>query len=350
MSDSPQRPTLATIAQSLGISPSTVSRALSSQPSVSGTISATTIERVRRAVDDLGYVPNRSGAMLRTGRSRALGILVPHTSEWVVGTVYEGIDAAAAEHGYITFVANTFDDESIQASRLNTLSQWGVDAILYADSRRDAEDLEQINGVPCWPIIRRGIHDHHFRVDDQAGGRLVARHLISSGYLNAAVIAGPRHASTFHDRVVGFLDEYRKLGGHADPDRVIHTDLSIESGKREAARILDHIQPAAIFAVHDPLALATYVAATEREIRIGTELGVVGYNDIDMASQLPVPITSVNWGCRALGAAIAENAIARLECREETAEVPMPTLIPRQSTEREPLFSKSIETGRCEDR
>lgn len=349
MSGSPRRPTLATIAQSLGISPSTVSRALSSQPSVSGTISATTIDRVRRAVDDLGYIPNRSGATLRTGRSHALGILVSHTSEWVVGTVYEGIDAAAAAHGYVTFVANTFDDETIQASRLGTLSQWGVDAILYADSLRDAEDLEQVNGVPCWPIIRRGIRDHHFRVDDQAGGRLVARHLVSRGYLDAAVFAGPRHASTFHDRVSGFLDEYAKLGGHVDPVRVIHTDLSIESGKREAARLLDDIQPAAIFAVHDPLALAIYVAATEREIRIGAELGVVGYNDIDIASQLPAPITSVNWGCRALGVAIAENAIARLECREETAEVPRPVLIPRQSTERGRLLSRSTETGRCED-
>ena len=125
MSESPQRPTLATIAQSLGISASTVSRALSSQPSVSGTISATTVDRVRRAVDELGYVPNRSGAMLRTGRSHALGILVPHTSEWVVGTVHEGIDTAAAANGYVTFVANTFDDEKIQASRLSTLSQVG---------------------------------------------------------------------------------------------------------------------------------------------------------------------------------------------------------------------------------
>lgn len=349
MPDSLRRPTLATIAQSLGLSTSTVSRALSSQPSVSGTISTRTVERVRQAVDDLGYVPNRSGAALRTGRSHALGILVPHTSEWVVGTVYEGIDEAAAAHGYVTFVANTFDDETIQASRLSTLSQWGVDAILYADSRFDAEDLEQVNGVPCWPIIRRGIRDHRFRVDDEAGGRLVARHLVSRGYLDAAVIAGPRHASTFHDRVIGFLDEYQRLGGYSDPKRVIHTDLSIESGKREAARILDQIGPAAIFAVHDPLALATYVTATERGIQIGTELGVVGYNDIDIAAQLPIPITSVNWGCRALGTAIAENAIARLEHREELAEAPRPELIPRQSTERSPLSSGSAETGHCAD-
>lgn len=347
MSDSPRRPTLATIAQRLGVNPSTVSRALSPKSSVSGTVSATMIERVRRAVDDLGYVPNRFGATLRTGRSHALGILVPHTSEWVVGKVYEGIDSAAAELGYVTFVANTFDDEEVRETRLGTLSQWGVDAILYADSRLDADDLERVNGVPCWPIIRRGVRDHRFRVDDEAGGRLVARHLIDSGYRDAAVITGPPYASTFRDRVGGFLDEYAKLGGRADPERVIHTDLSVESGKREAARLLDHMQPAAIFAVHDPLALGAYVAAAERRIRIGAELGVVGYNDIDMASQLPVPITSVNWECHALGAAIAENAIARLEGREEPAEVPRPVLIQRQSTERGGPFPMAIDTRRC---
>lgn len=329
---SSSRPTLVTIAEHLGVHYSTVSRALSPDPAVRRTVSDATVERVERAASELGYVSNRIGASLRTGRSHALGVLVPRTSEWVVGTVYEGIDATASELGYVTFVANTFDDEGTRRARIRRLSQWGVDAILYSDSRLDAEDLDPVGGVPCWPIIRRGREDHSFRVDDAAGGRLVAGHLIDSGYRDAAVICGPKDMSTFRDRATGFVDEYVRLGGRVGADRIIDSDLTIESGRREAGRLFDTDRPSAIFALHDPLALGVYVAAAERGLRIGTDVGVVGYNDVEMSAQLPVPMTSVNWKCRDLGVTIARNAIARLESRPETAEPPSPVLVPRAST------------------
>lgn len=329
---SSSRPTLVTIAEHLGVHYSTVSRALSPDPAVRRTVSDATVERVERAASELGYVSNRIGASLRTGRSHALGVLVPHTSEWVVGTVYEGIDATASELGYVTFVANTFDDEGTRQARIRRLSQWGVDAILYSDSRVDAEDLDPVGGVPCWPIIRRGREDHSFRVDDAAGGRLVAGHLIESGYRDAAVICGPKDMSTFRDRATGFVDEYVRLGGQVGADRIIDSDLSIESGRREAGRLFDTDRPSAIFALHDPLALGVYVAAAERGLRIGTDVGVVGYNDVEMSAQLPVPMTSVNWKCRDLGVTIAHNAVARIEGRTETAKPPTPVLVPRAST------------------
>lgn len=332
MTDTPRRPTLATIARHLGVHSSTVSRALSPDPAVRRTVSPATVERVELAVRELGYVPNQIGASLRTGRSHALGVLVPHASEWVVGTVYEGIDATASDLGYVTFVANTFDDEAVRESRIRRLSQWGVDAILYADSRFDAKDQESVNGVPCWPIIRRGHRDHPLRVDDEEGGRLVARHLIEQGFRDAALICGPREVSTFRDRAVGFLDEYAGLGGAVDPRHIVHSDLTVESGRREAGRLFDVARPSAVFALHDPLALGVYMAASERNLRIGSDIGVAGYNDIEMSSQLPIPMTSVNWNCLALGVAIAHNAIARVEGRPETATPPIPVLVPRAST------------------
>ena len=336
MSRSSSRPTPVTIAKHLGVHYSTVSRALSPDPAVRRTVSDATIDRVERAASELGYVSNQIGASLRTGRSRALGVLVPHTSEWVVGTVYEGIDAAASELGYATFVANTFNDEDTREARIRKLSQWGVDAILYSDSRLGAKDLDAVGGVPCWPIIRRGREDHSFRVDDAAGGRLVARHLIRNGYRDAAIICGPRDMSTFRDRAAGFVEEYVRLGGRVGADRIVDSELTIESGRREAGRLFDTDRPAAIFALHDPLALGVHVAATERGLRIGTDVGVVGYNDVEMSAQLPVPMTSVNWKCRDLGVTIARNAIARLEGCPETAKPPAPVLIPRASTMREP--------------
>ena len=323
---------LAKLAQRLGVHPATVSRALSQDPQVRATVSAATAERVQQEAKDLGYTPSRAAASLRTGRSRTLGVLVPHTSEFIMGSIYEGLDAAAAELGYVTAVANTFDDEGMRATRVRHMRQWGVDAILYADSRLGIDELVGADGVPCIPIVRYGAERHRYHPDDVEGGRLVARHLIDRGYRDAAVITGPGHASTTHERATGFLEEYRRLGGVVDPSSVVSTTFEVASGRRAAATILDAERPSAIVTGHDMLALGVYGAAMERGITIGPELGVVGYNDLELSVQLTVPLTSVRWDFQQLGRAIAIETIAQLEGRVEHVEIPQPELVVRRST------------------
>jgi LacI family transcriptional regulator len=327
------RPTLAHLANRVGVHSSTVSRALSNDPQIRATVSEDTVGRVRRAAEQLGYIPNRVGSMLRTGRSRSIAVLVPHASEYVVGSVYEGLDAAAAELGYATFVANTFGDEQIRRERIDRLIEWGVDAILYADARVESEDLGQVDGVSCWPIIRRGQIDHRFHLDDVLGGRLVARHLISSGYRSAAVIAGPSEASTFIDRVNGFLAEFVELGGYVDSRLIVASGLDIASGRKEFLRMLPNFPSgAAVFAAHDPLALGVYSAARSVGLHIGRDLGIVGFNDLEFSAQLPVSLTSVRWDFQALGRAVAFDVISAINGGSLESEMPSPKLIARQST------------------
>lgn len=327
-----KRTTLATLARRLGVHPSTISRALSDDPHVRATVSAATAGRVRQVAQELQYTPSRIGATLRTGRSRTLGVLVPHTSEFVVGSVYEGLDAAAAELGYVTVVANTFDDMATRDSRMTHMREWGVEAILYADSRLGTDELPQFADIPCIPIVRYGATRHRFHADDEEGGRLVARHLIQRGYPDAAVITGPSHASTTHERMTGFLDEYRHLGGTVDPNLVLPSTFEMRSGRQAASTILDQARPSAIVTGHDMLALGVYSVALSKGITIGPQLGVVGYNDLELSVQLTVPLTSVHWNFQALGRAIASETIARLEDRVEHVDIPPPELVARGST------------------
>lgn len=328
------RPTLADVAKAVGVHTSTASRALSADPAVRSTVSTAVAEAVARAASELGYAPNRLGASLRTGKSNTLGVLLPHTSDWVVGAVYEGLDAGAAAFGYSTFLANTFDDPDVRRERMSALAQFGVDAVLYADIAADAEDLPNIGSIPCLPFLRRGLSDHGRRIDDELGGRLIARHLIEQGYTDAAVVAGPLMASTFAARVGGFRDEFSALGGEVLDAEVAAADASVESGKAAAAELFASARPSAVFAVHDPLALGVYLAAAERRMRIGPEIGIVGYNDVEMSAQLPVPLTTVRWDPWRFGHVVARNVIAELEGRTPGAVPPEPVLIPRASTQR----------------
>ncbi|WP_161958400.1 LacI family DNA-binding transcriptional regulator [Ornithinimicrobium cavernae] len=325
-------PTLATLARRLGVHVSTVSRALSNDPGVRGTVSPATVARIRAVATEIGYVPNRFGASLRTGRSRALGVLVPHTSEFVVGAIYEGLDTAAAELGYATFVANTFDDPRVRSVRMAHLRQWGVEAILYADARLGEDELPTVGRIPCVPIVRYGAARHRLHADDREGGRQVARHLLERGYRDAAVITGPRYASTSHERAVGFLEEYRSLGGHVDPGLVVDSTFEVSGGRRATMTILERGLPSAIVTGHDLLALGVYGVAREHDIDIGSQLGIVGYNDLELSAQLPVPLTSVRWDFHALGRAIAIETIASLEGRQVQIDIPTPHLVARAST------------------
>lgn len=327
------RPTLTSLARELNLHPSTVSRALSTDPAVRGSISHETVTQVSAVARLRGYVSNRTAATLRTGKSRSLAVLVPYTSEWVVGAVYEGIDSAATANGYSTYLANTFDDPDTRRDRVLQFAHWGVDAILYADSRADEEDLDAVMGIPCWPIIREGRSPHGSTVDDELGGALVAQHLVENGYMTAAAIAGPPLASTFAHRVAGFVREYRRLGGTIDDRDVVPSGLQPDDGTEAARRIVTGGPPAAIFAAHDILALGTYRAAGEAGLAIGGDIGLVGYNDADFASTLSVPLTSVRWDFRELGAMIATNIVHALEGTHPPAMSRLePQLVARESS------------------
>src|SRR5438128_1873751 len=108
--------TLAAVASRAGVHLSTVSRALT--PGSPG-VGASTAERIRTIAAEMGYRPDPAAAALRTRRSSLFGVLVPRLTDFVLARIYEGLDAAAAEAGYNTFVANTTDDPELRRIRLD---------------------------------------------------------------------------------------------------------------------------------------------------------------------------------------------------------------------------------------
>lgn len=145
MNTSRRPATLADVATAAGVHPSTASRALGA-----GTgISPRTVERVRAVAGDLGYRPDPAASSLRTRRSGLIGVLVPRLTDIVLATIYEGLDAAAAEAGYQTFVANTSDDPEVRRRRLRALLDRRVDGLVLGDARLDDDLLPEIAARDC---------------------------------------------------------------------------------------------------------------------------------------------------------------------------------------------------------
>lgn len=328
--------TLRMLADRLGLHVSTVSRVLHAQPDEGArAASGTTVERIRKLADELGYQPNPHATSLRTRRSNLVGVLVPRLSDIVLATIYEGIEEAAAEHGLSTFVTNTRDVPEVQRARTEMVLGRRVDGLIFGDAYIDAEFLSGIaaRGVPFVLVSRRAGNHPSVTCDDYLGGKLAAEHLLSLGHRQVAVIAGEPYASTGIDRTAGFAETYAAAGVPIPASRVVHTPFDAPGGRLGAEKLLaQEPLPSAIFAVNDFAAIGAIGAARDHGLQIGTDLAVVGFNDTPLAAELPIPLTSIRSPMHDMGYRGLSLLVRRIQGEEVESERLAPALMVRAST------------------
>ncbi|MET3919315.1 substrate-binding domain-containing protein [Arthrobacter sp. UYEF20] len=290
--------TLKDLANELGIHPSTVSRILHSGSDVArGAASVATAQRVRDLARKRGYSPDPQATGLRTRRSNLLGVIVPRLSDLVLATMYEGIEEAAAELGYSTFVMNSRDDPDEQRRKTETMLARRVDGLIIGDAHLDSGLLRELSArrVPFVLMNRRVPGYPSATCDDVLGGRLVADHLWGNGHRNVAVIAGEPYASTAVDRTAGFVDRWLALGGSISQNAVVWSRFDTAGGREAAETILTDCnpRPTALFAVNDFAAIGAMGSLRSHGLTVGHDVAVVGFNDTSLASELPIPLSSV---------------------------------------------------------
>nr|WP_281370084.1 LacI family DNA-binding transcriptional regulator [Naumannella cuiyingiana] len=325
-----------TVAAAVGVDVSTVSRVLNSAPEHRERwASPATVKRILDRAAALGYRRNPHAASLRTSRSQHVGVLVPRLQDFVLATIFEGIDAAAFEHGYAAFVTNSLDDPGQRESRVRKFLDRRVDGIIFADARADDPLLEKLaaEGVSFVLTSRTSGNFVGAFADDRHGGRLVARHLAESGFRDIAVIAGPDYASTANLRIAGLRGGLEEAGLDLDPSRVVRTGFDAAAGRQGVEQLLDTgSTPDAIFATNDFAAIGAIGGLRERGLRVPDDVAVVGYNDTPLAASLSVPLTTI----RSPMVEIGKSAFALLEdvlggAKPESVALE-PSLIVRQST------------------
>ncbi|GAA4907788.1 LacI family transcriptional regulator [Actinomycetospora succinea] len=334
--DGSGRPTLRTIAALAGVHVSTASRALSKSEAAGARAgSRTTVARIHEIADEIGFERNPYAAGLRTRRSQLVGVLVPRLTDVVLATIYEGIDERARELTYQAFVVNGRDRPDERRAALEMLLARRVDGVVIGDARRDGDDLLDTLAARDVPFVltnRRSGEHPSVTCDDHAGGVLAAEHLLALGHTDVAVVAGEPYASTGHERTAGFAATYAAAGHPLPAHRIVPSAFDVGGGHRATASLLAGDPPSAVFVVNDFAAIGAMGAVTAAGLRVGADVAVVGYNDIPVAAELPVALTSVSSPMRRMGARAAELLIDRIEGRPVAAELLAPTLHVRAST------------------
>jgi LacI family transcriptional regulator len=324
--------TLRDVAAATGVHVSTVSRILRGDRD---RVRPETVDRVLSHAAEVGYTANRWAASLRSGRTKVLGMLVPRITDVVLATVFEAFEQAAAQDGFMSLVASTRDVQDNRAEGIRRFLDQRVDGIVVADARLTDPDLLEIHatGKPLVLASRRTEGIPFVVSDDVGGGRLAGRHVAESGVGRVAVIAGPAYASTATERTQGFLAGLEEHGGPHDVT-VRHSGFDLDAGRTTMEELLAEGVPDAVFAVNDFAAIGAMSTLARHGLLPGRDVAVVGYNDIAISGELPVPLTTVRADLDAMGR-LAFESTRRLIEGEEVEDHLVPTeLVVRESSSR----------------
>ncbi|MGJ4846218.1 LacI family DNA-binding transcriptional regulator [Leifsonia sp. Le1] len=277
------------VARATGVSTATVSRALRGLPNVSDKTRAA----VRRAADELGYVASSSASGLASGRTLAMGVVVPSVSRWFYTSVLEGVDAELRSASYDMILFNLGghrgDRErvfhrSILRKRTDALLALCLD--FTPDERHQLASLGHPTIVVGGPV--KGLRS--VGIDERATARTATEHLIGLGHTDIAHIGGEDEEGLNRQvpigRLHGFQQAMRDAGLPVRPEWVIPGGFSLPLGRSAMNALLDRPgpRPTAVFAGSDEMAMGAMLAAADHGLSVPGDLSVIGIDDHDFAA------------------------------------------------------------------
>ena len=267
------------VARLAGVSTSTVSAVLNE----SVVVSPKRKERVLAAMSALDYQPDAIARSLKTGRSNAIGVIVPDITNTFYPEVIRGVEVAAQAAGYSVLLCDSNEDRAIEERHFSALFSRRVDGVILAcciDSR--ANELVARRNLPVVFIDRlppsRAVNS--VCTDNVAAGRLAAEHLIGLGHKRIGMLAGHLGLSPHHDRLEGFRKAMQEAHLPILDEYLIAGNVQVEDGVGAGRRLLGlSTPPTAILASNNKLLLGVLQAVEEKNLSIPKDLSVLGFDD-----------------------------------------------------------------------
>jgi LacI family transcriptional regulator len=292
------------VALRAGVSVGTVSNVLNRPDRVS----PDAVERVQRAIDELGYIRNDAARQLRAGRSSTIGLVVLDVSNPFFAEVARGAQEEAAGQGFTVLLGNSDEADDRESDYLDLFEKQRVHGVLISPHGDVDERLRRLRsrGTPAVLVDRRSEDGSlsSVAVDDVAGGRLAVEHLVAAGRRRIAFVGGPLTVRQVADRLLGARAVADGSSG-VQLELVPTASLTVLEG-RIAGDLLagrpERERPDAIFAANDLVALGLLQALVmQRSLRVPEDIALVGYDDIDFASTAVVPLSSIRQPSRLIG-------------------------------------------------
>ncbi|MNQ90866.1 HTH-type transcriptional repressor PurR [compost metagenome] len=323
--------TIKDVAALAGISYTTVSHVVNKTRPVSEEVRI----KVEAAIKTLDYVPSAVARSLKAKTTATIGLLVPNSLNPYFAELARGIEDYCERNGYCVILCNSDDNPDKQRSYLRVLLEKRIDGLIVASAGGDAGLAEGLTGVRTpMVIVDRGVNVDLVRIDHEYGAYLATRHLLELGHRDIAMIGGPAGTSVAQMRLAGYRRALQEAGVEENRERMLESDFTSTGGYNAAAILLEKSPPSAIFAGNDMIGIGVLRAAAERNVRVPSELSVIGFDDIQMSRYVYPALTTVGQSILQLGEMAAEVLLRRIATPHMATEqrIVTPSIVLREST------------------
>jgi DNA-binding LacI/PurR family transcriptional regulator len=306
-----------------------------------------TLARVKKAIADLGYQPNRAARQLKTGEASMIGLLVPSLGNPSYGMIAREIELDSwGRHRYRVIVGNTYRDPKNERAFLDDMVAQGVRGVIIISSLRDESHIE----APVHKGLVAVSYDSHSRrdarplvdyvsADNAAGSRMAVEHLVAKGHRRIAFLTPGIWTFSRAEKRKGFLAAVRKAGARGLViEGVVATSYADEEmaelGQSLAGTLVEHPgRPTAAIAINDMMAIGLIAGLRARGLSLPRDMSIVGMDGIPLGGFVAPPLTTVKLPLAELARTMVDRIMLRLKRPEtEPAEFRfMPSMLIRGS-------------------
>ena len=327
------------LADELGISISTVSRALKDNPIIGPDLT--------RKVKDLAiarnYIPNPLAMGLLRQQTKMIGVIVPDLVTHFYSSIISGIEEVAKEKGYYILIASSNESLEKEKESVNNLLNTRVEGLIVCISQEtdNFEHFERLvqNEIPLvfFDRVAESLDVSSVTVDGVEAAKNITRHFYDNGCRRIAYISGPDHLNISKHRKKGYLEGLEESGLKFNPELLVESNLNPADATLATKKLLSLKQiPDAIFGINDTIAFAAMKEIKRHKLKIPEDIALVGFTDEFHSTVVEPALTSVTHPTLQMGKEAARLFFKQIEKGKITPEnVVLPTtLVIRESSVR----------------
>lgn len=307
-------PTMKDVARLAGVSTSTVSHVINKDRFVSDAIK----EKVDAAIKSLNYAPSALARSLKLNQTRTIGMLITASTNPFYSELVRGVERSCFERGYSLVLCNTEGDEQRMNSNLETLMQKRVDGLLLLCTETHQPSQEIMQRYPSIPSVMMDwapFDGDSDLIQDNSllGGDMATQYLIDKGHTRIACITGPLDKTPARLRLEGYREAMARAGLTVHDGDEIVGDFEFGGGLAAMQTLLAmDPRPQAVFIGNDAMAFGAYQALYQAGLKVPQDMAIVGYDDIELASYMTPPLTTVHQPKDELGELAVDVLIHRI--------------------------------------
>ena len=297
---SSSHPTLRDVARLAGVSHQTVSRVINGSEDVLPETRAI----VESAIEQMGYRPNAIARSMARGQTHTLACISPNLTDYTFASVIEGAEVEARQHDYFMLSSSASDPQAFRALVDELVGHRRVDGLIVINPYAD----ERFQYIPKdFPLVFVGASAHEKNIcsvslDDEKVAYEATRHLITLGHTKIALVTGPMEEDCSQDRTEGYQRALQEAGIAFDKTMVIEGDWSASSGQSALLSFVEQGRvPSAVFAQNDRMAMGILRAARDINLKVPSQLAVIGVDDMPLSSYFDPPLTTMRQDMPRIG-------------------------------------------------